>query len=462
MNIFHVLLVLFMVLISGRSHHQQQQTTNHPDLEELLLLMNDENASTNTISSRCHPIWIENTSSTVLCCHLHTAIKCLPSFIVAGSQKSGTTVAAALLSSLQGISFSKKKEVHFFDNTKRYNQGIAKYLSYFHAWNYSEPDQYNPPMYGESTPFYIASRDACERISETIPGVRIIILLRDPISRAYSEYQMKKRRVDSQNEFLALAHNHSDILHQCLVDHPWKWKTIKACLPSALPMHDHFAKLMIAIRKHAHANANGTTNSTSMNDTTGWSSMISICFPTNSNSSAATVAITKQDDVAHSKKGNRLLSLKKRLLKAASNKRGHKTTRQIHNDDEDLTEANVQASENSSISVTFAASACLGKHASEKLSPLGVAFGKELRDFEKCAGELVKTAPFGMMTLRSLDAAVDKCLRITKGISKDYVYRSMYAAQLFHCFKVRHTLLIFFCLTYLSLTDTTQHVLLVI
>ena len=112
---------------------------------------------------------------------------------MAGSQKSGTTVAAALLSSLQGISFSKKKEVHFFDNTKRYNQGIAKYLSYFHTWNYSEPDQFNPPMYGESTPFYIASRDACKRISETVPGVRIIILLRDPISRAYSEYQMKVR-----------------------------------------------------------------------------------------------------------------------------------------------------------------------------------------------------------------------------------------------------------------------------
>ena len=444
MNVLSILIFFFVV--SGLSH-DQQQTSYHPDLEELLLLMNDENSSTNTIGSRCHPIWIEKTSANVLCCHMKNAIKCLPSFIVAGSQKSGTTVAAALLSSLQGISFSKKKEVHFFDNTKRYNQGIAKYLSYFHAWNYSEPDQFYPPMYGESTPFYIASRDACQRISETVPGVRIIILLRDPISRAYSEYQMKKRRVDSQNEFLALAHNHSDVLHQCLVDHPWKWKTIKACLPSALPLHDHFAKFMIAIRKHAYATTNDTTNSTDMNDTnnntTGWSSMIRICFPINSNTSAVA---TKQAEVAHrktsQKKGKRLLSLKKRLLKAASNNRDHGVLQQIHSDDEDVTEGNVP----STISVTFAAIDCLGKHASEKLSPLGVAFGRELRDFEKCAGDLVGTTRFGMMTLRSLDAAVDKCLRISKGISKDYVYRSMYAAQLFHCFKVCDIFLIIYYL----------------
>jgi hypothetical protein len=85
------------------------------------------------------------------------------------------------------------------------------------------------------------------------------------------------------------------------------------------------------------------------------------------------------------------------------------------------------------VEFTFAATACLGKHASEQLTPLGMAFGKELRDFEKCAGELVAA---GAMTLKSLDAAVDRCLKVSKGISRDYFYRSLYAVQLFHCFKV--------------------------
>jgi hypothetical protein len=48
-------------------------------------------------------------------------------------------------------------------------------------------------QYIEATPFYIASRHACRRISETVPEVKIIVLLREPVARAYSEYQMKKR-----------------------------------------------------------------------------------------------------------------------------------------------------------------------------------------------------------------------------------------------------------------------------
>lgn len=45
----------------------------------------------------------------------------------------------------------------------------------------------------EATPFYLASRDACLRMSKTIPNVKLIILLRNPVDRAYSEYQMKQR-----------------------------------------------------------------------------------------------------------------------------------------------------------------------------------------------------------------------------------------------------------------------------
>lgn len=49
------------------------------------------------------------------------------------------------------------------------------------------------PLNAESTPFYIASDTACERIARTISNVRLILLLREPVARAYSEYNMKKR-----------------------------------------------------------------------------------------------------------------------------------------------------------------------------------------------------------------------------------------------------------------------------
>lgn len=142
--------------------------------------------------SKCTQIWSDNTRKYVTCCRVKKGneekVKCLPSFIIAGVQKAGTTALAALLAGIDQISFSKKKEVHFFDNTENYELGIDKYLESFNPWS-----QLTPPLFGESTPFYIASRDACQRISDTIPNIKMIVLLREPVSRAYSEYQMKKR-----------------------------------------------------------------------------------------------------------------------------------------------------------------------------------------------------------------------------------------------------------------------------
>jgi hypothetical protein len=120
----------------------------------------------------CNQIRSDHTGEYVTCCKVQKAnketVKCLPSFIIAGVQKSGTTALAARLCSNDQISFSPKKEVHFFDNSRNYRLGINKYLESFNSWN-----QVSPPLFGESTPFYIASREACQRISETIPNMKV-------------------------------------------------------------------------------------------------------------------------------------------------------------------------------------------------------------------------------------------------------------------------------------------------
>jgi hypothetical protein len=48
-------------------------------------------------------------------------------------------------------------------------------------WNYSA--DYYPPMVGEASPFYVASRTACMRIARDLPDAKIIILLREPVAR---------------------------------------------------------------------------------------------------------------------------------------------------------------------------------------------------------------------------------------------------------------------------------------
>jgi hypothetical protein len=92
--------------------------------------------------------------------YLYT-IKCFPTFIIAGTQKSGTTVLSTLLSENENISFAPAKEIHFFDKDSNYKQGREKYLNSFRSWNFTdETHRSNPLFYGEATPFYIASRSS--------------------------------------------------------------------------------------------------------------------------------------------------------------------------------------------------------------------------------------------------------------------------------------------------------------
>jgi hypothetical protein len=52
-----------------------------------------------------------------------------------------------------------------------------------------------------------------------------------------------------------------------------------------------------------------------------------------------------------------------------------------------------------------------------------------------CAGDGTTTIE---ATLDILNQAVDGCIDVAGGISSQYFYRSMYAVQLHHCFKVRY------------------------
>jgi hypothetical protein len=210
---------------------------------------------------------ISNLSDTKTPLH-NVSLVCLPQFIIAGAQKSGTTALAALLSEHSGISFSPKKEVHFFDRSKYFKQGLEEYMKAFRSWNYSTLHVVPAvPIYGEATPFYIASKDACRRIAQTLPGVKMIILMREPVARAYSEYQMKRRRVAVQNDFISAVRAQEAAVHRCMVRHRGDdWKAFRECMPASINSHSHFPKLVSALRGIVKESAGG------------WNSVLSKCF----------------------------------------------------------------------------------------------------------------------------------------------------------------------------------------
>ncbi|MDO6760237.1 sulfotransferase domain-containing protein [Tamlana sp. 2_MG-2023] len=110
-----------------------------------------------------------------------------PDFIIIGVQKGGTTSLFNYLSSHPKIKASSKKEIHYFDYN--YGKGLSWYLRYFpYKWDAIGK------ITGESSPYYIYHPLAIKKIKKDFPNVKLIIMFREPLSRAYSQYKMELRK----------------------------------------------------------------------------------------------------------------------------------------------------------------------------------------------------------------------------------------------------------------------------
>lgn len=115
----------------------------------------------------------------------------LPDFIVVGTQKGGTTELYDQLSLHPQIVPSFAKEVHFFD--ANYSKGIEWYSAFFPRRPERTPDSCLMPITGEASPCYLFHPDVARRVQETLPDVKIILMLRNPADRAYSHYHHEVR-----------------------------------------------------------------------------------------------------------------------------------------------------------------------------------------------------------------------------------------------------------------------------
>lgn len=115
----------------------------------------------------------------------------LPNFIIIGAQKSGTTSLYYYLIQHPSIVSAVKKEVHFFDFNyhKRINWYKGQFVSIFYKL-YHQIVLRKKFITGEASPDYLFHRDVPKRIYKLLPNVKIFILLRNPIDRAYSHYNM--------------------------------------------------------------------------------------------------------------------------------------------------------------------------------------------------------------------------------------------------------------------------------
>lgn len=115
----------------------------------------------------------------------------LPSFLIIGAERCGTTSAFYLLRQHPSI-FSAtlpRKEVHYFDY--KYHRGLSWYQCHFPLRARARLAGRlagGAPAAFEATPNYMFDPLAPERISRDLPGIRLLVMVRDPVERAYSAH----------------------------------------------------------------------------------------------------------------------------------------------------------------------------------------------------------------------------------------------------------------------------------
>ena len=120
----------------------------------------------------------------------------LPNFLMIGAQRAGTSLLHQILMSHSDIYLPRhRKEIHYFD--RYYTRGALWYESYFP----SECDALSYSAIGEATPDYLCHPDALSRIYTTLPICRFLVILRNPVERAYSWYNYCRRNYNIKSTF---------------------------------------------------------------------------------------------------------------------------------------------------------------------------------------------------------------------------------------------------------------------
>lgn len=101
-----------------------------------------------------------------------------------GAPKCGTTAMDSYLAAHPDICMSARKELHFF-GSDLHSASFTKEPKTYHD-NFSHYD--GEKVLGESSVWYLYSRNAAREIAEYSPEARILIMLRNPVDMIYSNY----------------------------------------------------------------------------------------------------------------------------------------------------------------------------------------------------------------------------------------------------------------------------------
>jgi hypothetical protein len=118
-----------------------------------------------------------------------SGVRMMPDYLIVGAMKGGTSALYEYLVRHPLVQRSTNEEVHYF--SLHYQRGIDWYRGHFPTRaraRYVGLRHGGTAITGESTPYYMFHPLGLERIASVVPGAKLIVVLRDPVSRAYSHY----------------------------------------------------------------------------------------------------------------------------------------------------------------------------------------------------------------------------------------------------------------------------------
>ncbi|NNC72915.1 MAG: hypothetical protein HKN78_08570 [Sphingomonadaceae bacterium] len=134
-------------------------------------------------------------------------------FVVAGAQKSGTRALRKFLANHPDIGVPKpsKPEPHFFDwvlDNRKDRSWAELWQTYHEMFDADALDL----VTGDVTPNYIYHPDAVRRIYDYNRRMKIVVILRNPIERAYSQWVMQRESGAESRKFLPALVNERNVL----------------------------------------------------------------------------------------------------------------------------------------------------------------------------------------------------------------------------------------------------------
>ncbi|MEP4486530.1 MAG: sulfotransferase [Halioglobus sp.] len=116
-------------------------------------------------------------------------------FVIIGAQKCATTALFELLREHSDIAMPLEKEVPFFTEQDCSAENWKAFSNQYYG------AQSKDKLWGKATPQYMSDPYVPQRLYNLMPDTKLVAILRDPVERTYSHYQMGRRRATEDNTF---------------------------------------------------------------------------------------------------------------------------------------------------------------------------------------------------------------------------------------------------------------------